>query len=182
MAQTRKWKKVTIRTVPVYFFVALLLLLAKPTFSSYLVGLVFVLGGEGIRVWAAGHLRKNEQLTTSGPYAFLKNPLYFGTFWIMIGFCFMAKNLIVMVIALAVFLFYYAPYKKKREGARLMERFGEKWREYDKSVPDYFPRLMPYAYRGKERWHWALFLKNDEQGTALAVHLGLILVVLRLWM
>jgi protein-S-isoprenylcysteine O-methyltransferase Ste14 len=159
-----------------------LLVYARPTLSSYFFGFVPVILGEGVRVWAAGHLRKNEVLTTSGPYAYLKNPLYFGTFWIMTGFCLMARNLPLMGVGLTAFLLYYAPYKKHREGSRLLERFGESWREYDRRVPDYLPRLTPYKGRGNQKWDRSLFLKNDEQGTLLSVLLGLTLVALRLWM
>jgi hypothetical protein len=87
-----------------------------------------------------------------------------------------------MGIGLAAFLFYYAPYKKDREGRRLLERFGELWREYDRRVPDYFPRFTPYEGRTNQAWDRSLFLKNDEQGTLVAVLLGLMLVALRLWM
>ena len=181
MTLGKKWQKVTYRTVPVYLLAGLLLYFARPTWFSYLIGAGLVLFGETVRILAAGHLRKNEDLTTTGPYAYLKNPLYFGTFFIMVGFCLMARNLLVLGIGLAGFLFYYAPYKKRREGGKLLERFGERWQDYDREVPDYFPRFTPYERRGKQRWSSTLFLKNDEQGTLLSVLVGLMLVALRFW-
>jgi protein-S-isoprenylcysteine O-methyltransferase Ste14 len=177
----KKWQKVTLRTVPVYLLAGMLLFYARPTLFSYLAGTVLVLFGEAARIWAAGHLQKNEVLTTTGPYAYLKNPLYFGTFWIMVGFCLMARNLPLLGVGLAGFLFYYAPYKKRREGGKLLERFGERWEDYDHEVPDYFPRLTPYQRRGERKWSRTLFLRNDEQGTLLSVLLGLLLVALRFW-
>jgi len=181
MALAGKWRKVTLRTIPVYLLTAALIFYARPTFYSFAEGLVLVLAGEGIRVWAAGHIQKNQELTTSGPYAYLKNPLYFGTFWIMLGFCLISRTFFLMTVGLCIFLLYYAPYKKRREGKRLLKEFGSRWEEYDREVPDYLPRVTPYPRRGARRWSFLLFLENDEQGTAAAVLLGIAAMALRSW-
>ena len=182
MALTRKWEKVTFRTIPVYLLALALMFEAHPTPVSFLSGVVLILAGEAIRIWAAGHLEKNRELTTSGPYAYLKNPLYFGTFWIMLGFFLISRAFFLMAVGLVGFLIYYAPYKKRREGKRLLDRFGERWENYDRAVPDYFPRVTPYERRGRRRWSFPLVLENDEQGTAAAVLLGIAVLALRSWM
>jgi len=176
-----RFKRVTLKTVPIYLALILLLIFARPTLSWIFLGLLFVLPGEALRIWAAGHLKKTREVTTTGPYAYVKNPLYLGTLLILIGFCLMAQNLYLLLIGLVVFFAYYAPFKKKREGQRLYEHFGEAWTDYDRAVPDYLPKLTPYSKRGKGKWEGKWFYENSEGGTALAVVLGIIAIGLRYW-
>jgi protein-S-isoprenylcysteine O-methyltransferase Ste14 len=173
--------RVTVKTVPVYLAIAIMVWWASPRLSWFIPGLVLVLAGEALRVWAAGHLRKTKEVTTTGPYAYVKNPLYLGTFLLLTGFCLMAANLWLLAVGLAIFIFYYAPFKKKREGQRLFERFGPAWAEYDAAVPDYVPRLTPYPKRGTARWSRDHFYENSEHGSLLAVVVGVLVLSLRFW-
>src|SRR5215213_5268758 len=52
-----------------------------------LLGCGLIFAGLAIRSWSAGILRKTRELTTTGPYAVIRNPLYVGSFMIMSGFC-----------------------------------------------------------------------------------------------
>jgi protein-S-isoprenylcysteine O-methyltransferase Ste14 len=160
---------------------AVLVWLAHPSVFSFSVGIVLIALGECVRLWAAGHLQKNEVLTTTGPYAFVKNPLYVGSLLIMLGFGLMARNYWLLAIGLAVFVVYYAPYKKQREGDRLRERFGQGWVDYDDAVPDFLPSLQAYPKRGTERWRSRLVIDNSEHSTAIAVVVGVLLVGIRWW-
>ena len=101
-----RFKRVTLKTVPIYLALILLLIFARPTLGWLLVGLVFVLIGEALRIWAAGHLKKTKEVTTTGPYAYVKNPLYLGTLLILIGFCLMARNPYLLLIGLTFFFVY----------------------------------------------------------------------------
>ncbi len=177
----KKLQKITFKTIPVYLVAGLLVIFAKPTLPFFVAGLALVIPGELIRILAAGHLRKNQEVTTTGPYAYVKNPLYLGTLFIMIGYCLMARNLYLLIIGLAVFFFYYVPFKKQRESARLQERFGDVWTEYDWAVPDYLPRLSPYSKRGQHPWRWEVFWDNSEHETAIVVFLMIFLIGLRFW-
>jgi protein-S-isoprenylcysteine O-methyltransferase Ste14 len=179
---TARLKRVTLKTLPIYVTLILLLIFAHPTPFWFLAGLLIVLPGEVLRIWAAGHLKKTREVTTTGPYAYVKNPLYLGTLLILIGFCIMARNLYLLLIGLVVFFAYYAPFKKKREGQRLYEHFGEAWTDYNQAVPDYLPKLTPYGKRGKGTWEWKWFYENSEDGTALAVLIGVFAVGLRYWL
>jgi protein-S-isoprenylcysteine O-methyltransferase Ste14 len=151
-------------------------MMAEPRPDLLGAGLTLVVLGEGLRIWAAGHLRKNQEVTTTGPYAYVKNPLYLGTFFLVVGFGLMANQLLIMALGVTVFLFYYAPYKKRRESERLAERFSQQWRAYDAHVPDYVPRWFPYPDRGDRRWNFQLFLTNSEHETLLMVLLGIALI------
>ena len=62
-----------------WVFAPLVLVLADPTSESILVGTIVGLVGEGIRIWAAGHLNKAREVTSSGPYRFFSHPLYVGS-------------------------------------------------------------------------------------------------------
>src|SRR5580698_9130912 len=68
---------------PSAFFV---LFFCSITDASLRSGIGYILAGLLIRLWSNGYAIKNDKLTTSGPYAFVRNPLYLGTFLIAIGF------------------------------------------------------------------------------------------------
>jgi protein-S-isoprenylcysteine O-methyltransferase Ste14 len=162
----------------------------KPAEAYYIAALCAIGLGELVRLWAAGHLHKNDELTVTGPYAFVKNPLYIGTFLISGGMCVLAARTPVGVIYvdylnwaflglfILTFIVYYVPYKRKREGDRLRRIFGEAWDEYDKRVPDYLPKLVPYRIPDAPpaKWSWAAVCRNSEQWTALAV-ISLVLAI-----
>jgi protein-S-isoprenylcysteine O-methyltransferase Ste14 len=76
---------------------AMTLVLARPTWSSWFVGLAIALVGEGMRVWAAGHLEKSREVTRSGPYRWTSHPLYLGSSIIALGVVVAARSGIVAV-------------------------------------------------------------------------------------
>ncbi len=65
---------------------------ARPTWVSLLSASPLWAAGLALRAWAAGHLRKNTALTVSGPYAYLRNPLYAGTLLTAAGFAVAANS------------------------------------------------------------------------------------------
>ncbi len=175
-----KFTKVTTHTLAAAAAGMFLFYLAKdehlrPTWFVFGVLLIFL--GEGLRLWAAGHLQKNIHLTTSGPYAYVKNPLYIGTLLIVIGSSAVANNVWIMIAGLFWFFIYYAPYKKRQERQKLTGIFGDAWYEYDRAVPDYLPRITPYPRRGMNRWSWSVLKKNSEHETATAVIAGFCLLL-----
>jgi protein-S-isoprenylcysteine O-methyltransferase Ste14 len=172
-------KRVTLKTLPVYLALGVLIGMARFAPFWFAGGLVLVVAGEALRVWAAGHLKKTKEVTTTGPYAYVKNPLYLGTFLIMVGFCFMAANFWLLAAGIGIFLIYYAPFKKKREGDRLREHFGPAWDAYDQAVPDYIPRLTPYEQRGQRQWAAEQFAENSEGPTLVMVVLGVVVLALK---
>ncbi|MBI3802856.1 MAG: isoprenylcysteine carboxylmethyltransferase family protein [Nitrospirae bacterium] len=172
-------RKITLKTIPVYLLLAALVYLARPKLSFFVFGLPLILAGEALRLWAAGHLSKNREVTTTGPYAYVKNPLYLGTFLIMVGFCLLASQWIILGVGLIGFFSYYAPFKKKAESDRLRKIFGSSWDEYDRSVPDYIPRWTPYEKRGRHPWEWSRVVSNSEHQTALVTAVGIIILSIR---
>jgi|ERR1043166_805108 protein-S-isoprenylcysteine O-methyltransferase Ste14 len=191
-------RKITVKLLAVYAVVIAAIFLADPKVDKwrtppFWIGVVLLLASLWIRIWAAGHLVKNKVLTVTGPYAYVKNPLYIGTFLGMIGFAFLTMgprntvwyhqyfNWIVLGVGLLIFVGYYIPYKKKREGDRLHDIFGEAWDHYDHAVPDYFPKLTRYERAQDRPWSWAATCENSEQWTPFAMAVGVAAVVWNGW-
>lgn len=191
-------KKLTWKLFAVYALVVVLVAFADRSPDKwkewpFWAGVVLLLASIWIRMWAAGHLVKNKVLTITGPYAYVKNPLYIGTFAGMIGFAVIARgrpgdvwyfqhlNWILLGAALLLFVVQYVPYKKKREGSRLHDLFGEAWDHYDRSVPDYFPKLARYERAGDRPWSWSAACENSEQWTPFSVAGGVAAVIWNGW-
>jgi protein-S-isoprenylcysteine O-methyltransferase Ste14 len=123
-------KKIARWRVPLGFAFGLLALwLAEPTRQSILVGALVALIGEAIRVWAAGHLEKSREVTASGPYAWTRHPLYFGSTLIGIGLAIGAASVAVALLVLG-YLVVTLTAAIRTEEAHLTEKFGAAYPEY----------------------------------------------------
>jgi protein-S-isoprenylcysteine O-methyltransferase Ste14 len=130
--------------VPLGFvFSIVFIIFARPTMWTLLTGLPVALFGLVIRAWASGHLRKNEQLAITGPYAYTRNPLYFGSFFLGIGFTIAAGRWWLGLLFAALFLGIYLPVMRV-EAATMVELFGDDYKAYAERVPLFFPRPVPY--------------------------------------
>jgi protein-S-isoprenylcysteine O-methyltransferase Ste14 len=167
-----------IRRIPIFVGALLLVIFAKPNLTGAVVGVILIIVGESIRIWAAGHLQKNENLTVTGPYAYVKNPLYIGTILITTGFCILADNIYLLAVSTFMFCFHYIPYKKRVEGDRLAKIFGNRFEDYDQKVPDYLPRRTPYS-RENVAWKFKCFIENSEEGILLLNVAGILLILSR---
>jgi protein-S-isoprenylcysteine O-methyltransferase Ste14 len=177
----RRLTKVTSKTAVLYGTIALLVIFADPSWTSCFIGFILVLAGEALRFWATGHLRKNEELTTSGPYAYLQSPLYLGSYIIGTGMCIMAMNPVVWILASLIFFISYVPRKQKIEWGRLEQRFGEEFFKYKRSVDYFMPRMDPYPDGSKHLWSFAQTIENTEHQTALVVVLVAFLIMVRVF-
>src|SRR5271169_5337225 len=135
------WAKIARRIrVPLGFaFTAFYLWLATPTAASMLIGSALIIPGLAIRALASGHVRKNEQLATTGPYAHTRNPLYLGSLMLGVGFAIAAQNWWIGAGVILIFLAIYLPVIRGEE-AFLREHFPE-FAEYARQVPRLLPRL-----------------------------------------
>jgi len=123
---------------------ALFLVFAQPHVTTMLVGGAIALVGLLIRAWASGHIRKNDRLAVTGPYAFTRNPLYFGSFLMGIGFSVAASRWWLGLLFVALFAGIYLPVMRV-EARTLREMFGADYEDYARRVPLFVPR--PTAYR-----------------------------------
>lgn len=105
------WSRIATRSrVPLGFvFAAAYFWFAQPTWISLGAGFAMAAVGVLIRALASGHIRKNAELATTGPYAYTRNPLYLGSIVIAAGFIIAARNLWIGIGALAMFAFIYLP-------------------------------------------------------------------------
>lgn len=143
------------------------LILAKPTLYSLIGGAVIAMIGLAIRIWACGNLRKEKELTTSGPYRYTRNPLYFGSMILGISTVVACQSWGVMAIFLANFLIIY-PVVVRAEKERMSQLFPEKYQEYSKHVPLFFPKLRPKLPRDPDhRFSWELYKQNRENRALL---------------
>src|SRR5580704_925636 len=166
---TPAWSVIARRIrVPLGFlFAALYLLLARPTWPSIVLGSIVVLPGLWIRALASGHVRKNEALATSGPYAYTRNPLYLGSLLIGVGFAVAARSWWVGVVLVVMLLAIYLPVIRDEE-AFLRQRFPE-FEEYARRVPRMAPRIVPRAGSEDETggFSFDLYLKHREYNALL---------------
>jgi protein-S-isoprenylcysteine O-methyltransferase Ste14 len=135
------WQRVARRIrVPMGFvFAAVFLWLARPTWRTMLASLVLVIPGLWLRGYAAGYVRKNAELTRTGPYAHTRNPLYLGSMTIAFGFALAAWSWVLLVLLAGLFAAIYIPTIQSEE-AYLRGRFAG-FDDYAREVPRLLPRL-----------------------------------------
>ena len=106
-----------------------------------LLSLLLVVPGVWLRGYAAGYVKKNAELTRTGPYAHTRNPLYLGSMMIAFGFAWASGNWIIFVALAALFLAIYLPTIRSEE-VFLREHFSD-FDDYARQVPRLLPRLTP---------------------------------------
>jgi hypothetical protein len=116
-----------------FVFGLLVLVLARPTGRSLLVGMSIAACGEAIRVWAAGHLHKAREVTVSGPYRWCAHPLYVGSSVMGIGLAIACANILVAVL-IAIYLTATLTAAIKSEEAYLRRAFGDQYDLYRSGV------------------------------------------------
>jgi len=175
------WQKIARRIrVPLGFaFAALYIWLAHPTWRSVVTGSGVGVVGLVIRALASGHVRKNEELTTSGPYAYSRNPLYLGSLIIAVGFTLASRSWIIAAVAAAMLVIVYIPVIRSEEEF-LRSRFSA-FDDYRRNVPRLFPRLkLGQGSAGSFSAH--LYWKHREYNAALgAAAIVAVLVIKVLW-
>jgi protein-S-isoprenylcysteine O-methyltransferase Ste14 len=137
--------------------------LAHPSTVSLAMGIPVSLLGLLLRAWAAGHLAKDRDLAVSGPYAYLRNPLYVGTLIVALGFVLAARNGWLALLFGAVFILVYLPAAELEE-QHLREIFTA-YQEYASQVNRFIPGRR-YRDRGKT-FSGALYWRNEEYKAAL---------------
>ncbi len=170
-----RWQRVARRIrVPLGFLAAALYLFElwrrAPRPAAIAWSLVLVIPGLWLRAYASGYVKKNEELTTTGPYAHTRNPLYLGSMMFAAGFA-VALMSWPMALVLAIgFLLIYAPVIAGEE--RFLRATFAGFDEYCRTVPRLLPRLTPGRIPGEDRsgcFSLALYLKHREYNALLGV-------------
>jgi protein-S-isoprenylcysteine O-methyltransferase Ste14 len=179
VAEFSRWA--TRARVPLHFLLAALLVwLARPTPALLAAGAALVVLGLLVRAWAAGHLRRELPLTVSGPYAYVRHPLYVGSALVLAGFALAGGHALVAIAAGAYFLLLFIPVLRREDEER--GRLSELHAAYAAQVPTFFPRLSPAnGFEGSERrFGWRVFLANREWRAELGCALLLVLLYARM--
>ena len=140
------------RRVALGFPLALFVLyLATPTVRSIAIGAVIALVGQAIRLWAAGHLEKSREVTVSGPYRFMRHPLYVGSSIMGVGVAIASQSFAVAVLV-ALYMGLTISSAIRSEEAFLRERFGSSYDDYAQSRGPRVERRfsLERAWRNKE--------------------------------
>jgi protein-S-isoprenylcysteine O-methyltransferase Ste14 len=137
------WSRIARRIrVPMGFvFAGVYIWLARPTFVSLAWSVVLVIPGLWLRGYAAGYVKKNAELTMTGPYAYTRNPLYLGSMLIAFGFAAASKSIVIVLLLAALFALIYIPVIRSEE-AFLRSKFAD-FDTYAASVPRLMPRMRP---------------------------------------
>jgi protein-S-isoprenylcysteine O-methyltransferase Ste14 len=139
--------------------------------ASLKSGIGLIITGALLRLWSNGYAIKNDKLTTSGPYAFVRNPLYLGTFLVATGFVMVLRSNPPQlewigggIFLLALSFMYYRTIKL--EEGMLFSKFQTAYSDYCRQIPAMIPCLVPYT-RG-EKWSFNLqrLINSKEHKTA----------------
>jgi len=161
--------------------------LARPTPRWILYGGIVAALGLLVRAMAAGHLRKDRELATTGPYACTRNPLYLGSALIAAGFVLAGHSWMAGALVAAYFgVFYYAVMRNEEEDLRA--RFGATFTEYAARVPLFFPRAphstaseTTNAAEARQTFSWSQYLRNREYKAFVGTVAGLAILAVRMW-
>jgi protein-S-isoprenylcysteine O-methyltransferase Ste14 len=181
MSERTRWQKIARRIrVPLGFvFAGVFLWLARPTGKTMLLSLLLVVPGVWLRAYAAGYVRKNAELTRTGPYAYTRNPLYLGSMMIAFGFALAAGSWTLLIALAVLFAAIYIPTIQGEEGY-LREHFAG-FDEYAAKVPRLLPRLTAAEFPANEnasggRFSWQQWRHHREYNAFMgagAIYLAL---------
>jgi protein-S-isoprenylcysteine O-methyltransferase Ste14 len=152
----------------------LVVIVGAPTHQPlYYAGATIAALGILVRLWASGHVKKNKVLATSGPYGFVRHPLYVGNHLIMFGYC-LASELWWSFVAYLAFSLYFYPQTIRQEDEKLARLFPEEWQHWAAGTRALIPRLTPYRSAQTAEWSFAQSLRqNGEPVIAALLVLGL---------
>jgi len=145
---------------------------AHPAVTSLAAGLPVSLAGLALRAWAAGHLEKDRELVRSGPYAYVRNPLYIGTLLVAAGLVIAARQWGLALLFTGVFLLIYLPAIQLEE-QHLRDLFPG-FADYAQRVPALWP--TPHPLRSAKPFRARLYVYNREYQALLGFAAGVALL------
>lgn len=174
-------------------FVVLMLAYARPTLVTVLVGINLVIAGEALRLWGVAIAGSETRTTgpvggtfliTTGPFAYVRNPLYVGNIMIYLGFGVMSYALFPW-LTLAAYLFFATQYSMivSLEELYLRNRFGAEYERYAKSVPRFLPSLRRFAKGENEQpeLDWARGVVSEKSSLIAISLLTFALMAIAVW-
>ena len=164
-------------------FILIVIYFARPTFTSALIGVIPLILGEFLRLWAVGYaggatrsrtLGAASDLVTTGPYAHVRNPLYLGNLLLSLGVCVIANVYWMIAVLLVGYFVQYLPIITSEE-TYLREFCGTTYQSYYAAVPRFIPQLRSYSNPSAHSFSLSRALKAEKRTlTAIACVIGLI--------
>jgi protein-S-isoprenylcysteine O-methyltransferase Ste14 len=175
----KSWSRLARRIrVPLGFlFAAFYFWRAKPDWASLGAGAVVAALGVWVRAMASGHVKKNEELATTGPYAYCRNPLYLGSIVIAIGFAIAARDTWIAAGILLLFVAIYVPVIRSEE--EFLRGHFPGYSDYERRVPRLVPRKLHISgyVSGFSR---ELYLQHREYNAAIGAAAMLAALVVKI--
>jgi len=162
--------------VPLGFVVGgLVLWLAQPTARSFVMGVVIACAGEALRVWAAGHIHKGREVTSSGPYRWSAHPLYVGSS-VMGAALAVASNSFIVSLLIGMYLAVTIAIAIKTEESFLRRQFGDQYDSYRRAAPSSGGQRVA---SGERRFSFAQVMANREYRAMVGLLLAMVLLGLK---
>jgi protein-S-isoprenylcysteine O-methyltransferase Ste14 len=160
-----------------YPLAIIVLIFARPTPGSIVLGAILGILGLGVRAYAAGYLHKQKILTVTGPYAYTRNPLYLGSALLALGVGIATHSWISALILWGYFALFYSTVMR-REEQELRAQHGQAFDAYARAVPLFLPRIGAVATSATEStsFSFAQYKKNREYRAAAGFLLVLIVL------
>lgn len=138
------------------------LYISRPTALSLSIGFFLIVSGMLFRAWSAGHINKNNELATGGPYALTRNPLYFGNFLIGLGVATAGRTLACYLIFFIYYVVFF-PFLMYFEHQQLKKKFKEKYLEWYQKSNTFFPKIKRIHHSD---FNISLYVRNKEYRVA----------------
>ena len=177
-----RWSRIArrIRVPCGFLFAAFFLWRARPSYASIAWSLLMVIPGLLLRAYASGYVKKNAELTVTGPYAYTRNPLYLGSMLMAFGFAAASRSILITILLALLFLLIYVPTILSEEQF-LRSTFAD-FESYAQRVPRLLPRLTSAYKEGDGSFSGNLYLRHREYNSALGVCAVYAVLLATLWL
>ena len=125
----------------------------------FMPALAVSLFGEAIQLWCFASLQKNQVLAADGPYAMVRNPMYLGRYFLLLGMLMLPAN-VWLPAAFTIVYYFYMVNRVRREEALLARTFGDAYARYCAAIPRFLPRLSPHSEGRIAYFDWETFVRN----------------------
>jgi hypothetical protein len=177
-----RWSKIArrIRVPAGFLFAAFYLWRARPSATSLAWSLLLVAPGLLLRAYASGYVKKNAELTMTGPYAYTRNPLYLGSMMMAFGFAAASRSLWITLLLAFLFVLIYAPTIYSEE--QFLRATFPAFASYAQRVPRLLPRLTPAKFPGHGSFSSTLYRQHREYNSLLGACAVYAVLVATLWL
>jgi protein-S-isoprenylcysteine O-methyltransferase Ste14 len=178
----KNWSRIArrIRVPCGFLFAAFYLWRARPTHASLAWSLLLVVPGILLRGYASGYVKKNAELTVTGPYSYTRNPLYLGSMLMAFGFAAASRSLGIAVLLALLFLIIYAPTIYSEE--QFLRSTFPDFDSYAKRVPRLLPRFTSARMEGDGSFSGTLYRQHREYNSILGVCAVYAVLLATLWL